>query len=345
MIIKTKNPEYACILTTGRTGSDYLQSCLDSVPGILTMTGQTYFKKFFIQSNFENIKHSKKKVIDQFVKIYQNLFKKDMLENKKINLDTRKFKEIFLIHSENKNLEKKNFIELIFLSFEILTRNKYSQVKTVVNHCHSVEEMVFFLDIFPSAKILVTIRNPIQNLFSGINNWKKFSKIDLGQKHNYFYTKRILYDLRYALKLNNRVHYVKLENCFKKQQKKNLLRFLNVKYSTIANKATCNGKPWIGDRLSQNRTTDGSFNVKALEKSNEYYFNAKDEFVLSYFYRTYQKFGYFNKKKGSFYHMIKYFFSAISPLSFEKKTIMEQPFKLKNYYYYLQRVLLFIIEL
>ena len=43
-----KKFDYFTIMTTGRTGSDYLQCCLDGVPGILTLTGQTYFKKFFI---------------------------------------------------------------------------------------------------------------------------------------------------------------------------------------------------------------------------------------------------------------------------------------------------------
>tara|TARA_B100000787_G_C16072824_1_gene240753 strand:- start:547 stop:702 length:156 start_codon:yes stop_codon:yes gene_type:complete len=35
------------ILTTGRTGSDYLQGCLDGVPGVITLTGKTCFKDFF----------------------------------------------------------------------------------------------------------------------------------------------------------------------------------------------------------------------------------------------------------------------------------------------------------
>ena len=43
-------------------------------------------------------------------------------------------------------------------------------------------------------------------------------------------------------------------------KKKKILKFLNLNYSKKINIATCNGIPWIGDKLSQTRTTDGSFN-------------------------------------------------------------------------------------
>ena len=94
MIEKSKL-NIACILTTGRTGSDYLQASLDGVPGIIVLPGQTYFKKFFIESNFENTKYSKIKIINIFIKNYKNLFKNDKLENKKLNLSTNTFKKIF----------------------------------------------------------------------------------------------------------------------------------------------------------------------------------------------------------------------------------------------------------
>ena len=35
------------IITTGRTGSDYLQSCLDSVGGVMTFSGKFDYHKYF----------------------------------------------------------------------------------------------------------------------------------------------------------------------------------------------------------------------------------------------------------------------------------------------------------
>ena len=55
-------------MTTGRTGSDYLQCCLDSVPGLITLTGKTFFKNFFLESKFHIIKNNKKKSNKQIFK-------------------------------------------------------------------------------------------------------------------------------------------------------------------------------------------------------------------------------------------------------------------------------------
>ena len=34
-----KNKNFSAILTTGRTGSDYLHACLDNIPGLVTLSG------------------------------------------------------------------------------------------------------------------------------------------------------------------------------------------------------------------------------------------------------------------------------------------------------------------
>ena len=83
------------IMTTGRTGSDYLQCCLDNVPGLITLTGKTFFKNFFSKKKFHLIKNNKEKVIKKFLVSYKNLFDNDILENKKINIDKIKFKKNF----------------------------------------------------------------------------------------------------------------------------------------------------------------------------------------------------------------------------------------------------------
>jgi len=48
--IRNCSLNYACILTTGRTGSDYLQGCLDGVPGVITFSGEMPFFRFLNNS-------------------------------------------------------------------------------------------------------------------------------------------------------------------------------------------------------------------------------------------------------------------------------------------------------
>ena len=108
-----KQIRYFTILTTGRTGSDYLQSCLDGVHGILTLPGQTYYKNFFdsLKKNFKNIDNEE--LINFFLKKYNNLFVEDKIENKKANIDIVKFKKIFKNFKKPKT-HKKNFYRKYF---------------------------------------------------------------------------------------------------------------------------------------------------------------------------------------------------------------------------------------
>ena len=338
---KNNKLSYFTILTTGRTGSDYLQSCLDGVPGVLTLPGKTYFKNFFesLEFKFENC--SNKQLIIFFVKKYKNLFVEDRIENKKANIDTKKFIKIFLHISKNIKLSKRKFIEHIFLSYEKITRNKFKSIKVIINHSHSKIETEYFLKLFPESKLLVTIRNPLNNLRSGIENWRKYEKFFYGER-NYFYVKRILYDLRFAKKINRKKLFVKLESSFKKKEKLKLIKFLNINYSKKINIATYNGKVWIGDKLSQNRTKDGSFNFLILKKKDNNFYSSRDLNTLSYFYRDYKKFGYLKSSKNTFLQKIKFSILSIFPLEFEKKTFLENPFKIDSYMFYLKRILLFL---
>ena len=338
-----KQIRYFTILTTGRTGSDYLQSCLDGVPGILTLPGQTYYKNFFdsLKKNFKNIDNEE--LINFFLKKYNNLFIEDKIENKKANIDIVKFKKIFLKISKNQKLTKRIFIENIFKTYLNISK-KRNNIKAIVNHSHTVLETKFFLKLFPESKLLVTIRNPLENLKSGIKNWRKYEKKYYGER-NYFYVRRILYDLRFAKQFKRKVFFVKLENCFFKEEKIKLSKFLGVKYSNKMNIATYNGKIWIGDKLSQNRTTDGSFNYKLLKPKKNTFYSQQDISTLSYFYKEYKKFGYLKDFNLSFAKRINYIFSCLLPLDFEKKTFVEKPLKFDNYKFFFKRIILCLYNL
>ena len=39
--------DYCLIMTTGRTGSDYLQACLDNVNGVMTFSGKFSYHNLF----------------------------------------------------------------------------------------------------------------------------------------------------------------------------------------------------------------------------------------------------------------------------------------------------------
>ena len=80
---------YAAILTTGRTGSDFLHGCLDNVPGILTFSGSIFYYNFCkkLKKKFEE--YSPEEMLNFFIEENKYLFFKDEIENKEINLNLR----------------------------------------------------------------------------------------------------------------------------------------------------------------------------------------------------------------------------------------------------------------
>ena len=77
-----KRVNFSAILTTGRTGSDYLHACLDNVPGIVTFSGSFFYYEFVrnLEKKLENYRPDSFKYIykkkQTFILYRQNRKKK-----------------------------------------------------------------------------------------------------------------------------------------------------------------------------------------------------------------------------------------------------------------------------
>ena len=80
------------IVTTGRTGSDYLQRCLDGLNGLIVFTDKFNYHQFFKNNNQ---KINSEILLKRFLKKYSYLFKEIKIENIKIKFSIKKFKKYF----------------------------------------------------------------------------------------------------------------------------------------------------------------------------------------------------------------------------------------------------------
>lgn len=344
---KSYKLNFACILTTGRTGSDFLQGCLDGIPGIITFSGEIPFYKFINDPNTKKILNNKNynKLILYFIKKHNNLFYKDKLENKQISLKLDKFKKIFLQLCKNKKFSNKIFLENLYLSYHLTLKRNILKKNVIVHHSHNVAETEMFLNDFENAKILVTIRNPMQNLKSGIDNWIRYDKNKKNFEHFFFYVRRIREDLNFAIK-KKRFLCVKLEEMYLNKTKKNILKFLDIGYSKLINISTFAGKPWKSDKISNFKVRDGKFNKSVLKQNWKDYYSAKDLLILNFLYCKYSKFGY-KIKKLSVSQKIYLPFLFLFPLKFEQRMLIDilsqssLSIVIKNIYFYIRRVLYF----
>ena len=319
--------KFCTILTTGRTGSDYLQACLDNVPGVLTFSG--HFQYYNFCDNLKINKFDEKKpieILELFIKRNNHLFLKDDIENKNIDLDMQKFKNNFIKISENKNLTRQKFLFCVYLSYHLTLNRDCNSINTMVHHSHSTEETKRFLYDFKNSKLLITIRDPRANLKSGIVNWINYDKEKDNQRHFYFYIKRIRENLKFAKKQINEKFFVKLEEANDIDIKKKLTNFLGIDFNPEIMKATFAGKTWSGDKLSQSQSKDGSYNKKSINNQWESFFSRKDKLILNLIYSDYRLFGY-KIDKINWTQMTSIFFLIPLPFAFDKKL-----FSLKYYF-------------
>ena len=343
MVLKKRNIKFCTILTTGRTGSDYLENCLNNVPGILTLPDKIFYYNFCKKINFG--KKSTLNTIDilnKFIEHKKNLFFGNKFENKIFKINIKKFTKIFLKIYKNKKISRKNFLLHIYLSFEKYLNLKQNKKLLIIYHAHKKYENDQFMEDFKNSKTIITIRDPRENLCSGIFHWRKFDKKFDNQMHNYYYLKRIIADLNYSFKIKNKKKYVKLETLGNKKVKRDILNFLNIKYNKNILFASYLGKKWIGDNMSSFKSKNGGFNNSIRKFKFKYKLSEFDIMRLDTLYQNYRRFNY-NIKKNNLIKKLFVLSTFFFPFSYENKIFTLNYYKsndyslIKNIYFYVLR--------
>lgn len=330
-----QNNKIALIVTTGRTGSDYLNCCLDELEGVMNFCGKFNYHQFFLN---KRQKKDKFELINAFIKKYKFLFSYNKEENIDTKVNLKKFKKNFIKISSSQYIDRKQFLFLLYKAYHITLGRKFKNVKILIHHSHGINETIKVLKDFPNSKLLITIRHPLANLKSGLSNWFKYDKKRISMDHVFTYIYRIRQDLKLLLKLRNKKLFIKLEEANLIKTKKKICKFLNIQLQKKIYKATIAGKIWHGDSLSLNKSKKGEY-LKTTQ-INEWisYFTKNEILLLSFIYKDYQNFGYklnnlklfekfkcfflifnifsferyvFNFRKANFFLNIKYFFLRI----------------------------------
>lgn len=337
------------IFTTGRTGSDYLNSCLDNVNNVMTFCGYFLYYEFF--KNKDELILTKK-LLKIFFKKYKYLFSFNRIENIKTNVSTHKITKFFLKNYKKKYINRKEFLKNIYLAYHQTLKRKFTKKTVLVHHTHNQEHTKEFLKDFPNTKIFITIRDPRANLRSGIFNWFKYDPKNLiHMSHIYFYIRRIREDLNYISARKNKKLFIKIEEANLKKTKDDIFNFLNLSFDKNIYKSTLASKPWYGDKISRGNLASQNYNrsgkINKLVNLNQWkktFTNVEIKF-FSLIYYEYHKFGY-KIKKTKFTERMKLLFYAFFPLSLEKITFQQKKFsfkrRLKNYFYYFKRVFYFV---
>jgi hypothetical protein len=352
------------LLTTGRTGSDFLQSLLDSHDEILTFNGHFDYYQFWKRSKCVNSKiFSEIDFADEFIGHHIEKFKTkyDIIErkdklgvsfNQSINIDLLSFKKCFSKILQGQKLNSSNCLLSIYGAYNLSLGQDLNKKKVFFHHIHHIDRLDSFLEDFPESKIISMSRDPRANMVSGYRNHKKNNPEAMYGSHQFFYIKRIFEDSNILRKYNQKYISLKIEDLGSEKIIRKLADWLDIKYSEVLYSSTWGGLTWHGDKLSGENKTQGKFSKKILKNDWKNYLSKKDQYIFNFLmYDRLKEYGYYHEEKSH----LSYFlvpFLVMFPLTYEKEMfsihfIFDKIKKgngllvFKNIVCYFKRVLLF----
>ena len=279
----TKLRPFVLVTSGGRSGSDFLQSLLDSHKEILSFNGHLkLYTDFFLESKCLNCKSlDLQDLAHEFVGLYIERFKSkyDFIERKdqlgkngndSLSIDPNIFIKNFLLILNHQQLTKKNILLGIHAAYHESLGYNFNNLKILFYHAHHFDEVYKFIEDFPTATIICTTRDPRAGFVSTIENWKKYDEFDQSINtfdHDsylfyFFHLKRITEDEGRLVYSGKNHIIVKLESLLNRQYMNDLSKLLKINFDESMMVPTFGGKIWYGDRISgaKNRKFEWSEN-------------------------------------------------------------------------------------
>lgn len=357
----------ACTLvTTGRTGTDFLQSLLDSHPEVLTFNGSLFFQSFWNSSVCVKAgAPNPGDLIDEFIGKHIEKLKSryDLIERKHqlgdnfdqsldVDLDTFRTETASLL--KGREINSKNALVAIYAAYATCMVESLGKKRLFFHHAHHFEELPQFLRDFPNCKIICMTRDPRANFVSGIEHHRSNNNLvgdtDNGA-HLYFYIHRILHDATPLAKYGNQYRAIRIEDLGNPSVIQELCRWLGINNDHSLTKSTWGGLSWHGDSLS-NANKESGWSRAVLENQWEKRLSFTDKYVLNYimYYRL-KHYGYSHRRIGVIDTLLVPFMILL-PLSYELRfaspsyvgeALRKGEYKklAQNLFYYLKRVALF----
>ena len=172
---------WAVLVTTGRTGTDFLQSLFDSHPEVFVFNGQFYFHDFWASANSINYGGNLEieDILDEFIGLHIKSLKScyDVVERKgelgenrdaSIDVDIKMFRGHIIGLIAQHEITSKNFITAVYVSYALCLDQDIGKKRLFFHHQHRINRLHPFLADFPNSKIISMTRDPRANYVSGV---------------------------------------------------------------------------------------------------------------------------------------------------------------------------------
>ena len=265
-----KNLPWSVLVTTGRTGSDFLQSLFDSHPEVFVFNGQLYFHDFWASAISVNYggKLKIEDILDEFIGLHIKNLKScyDVLERKgelgesrdsSIDIDIKMFRIHMKGLLEQQKITSKTFITAIYVAYALCLDQNIKNKRLFFHHQHRISRLNPFLDDFPNSKVICMTRDPRANYVSGVEHWRRYNTQTDNPSYPLYILKRAIDEQKELLSHNPKtVCTLKLETLGDETILKVLCTWLGINFNTCLTYSTWAGLRWWGDRLSISKSLE-----------------------------------------------------------------------------------------
>jgi hypothetical protein len=342
------------LITTGRTGTDFFQSLLDSHTEVLTFNGQIYFHNFWNNSKCTKINNIIiSDALDEFIGMHIEKFKSkyDVVENKdslgensdqSLDIDLILFKNEATKLLQGRQINSRNFMLAVYGAYAICLNQNLLKMKLVLHHLHNAELLTSYINDFPDSKIICMTRDPRANFVSGVIHWRNNDKNSDCGRHLYYYIRRIIIDAYSVDKYDNDYIVIRLEDLGNKSILQALCGWLNIKYEETLERSTWGGLRWRGDYLSSQKNTKIGWSAKMIKNSWQTKLSSLNKYLFNFLLNDRLIHYKYQHGRIHFHDYLIVPFIILIPLSFEMRffswNYINNSLKVKNYTIFLKNL-------
>ena len=280
------------ILTTGRAGSDFLQSCYDNHQEVSSTSEKSTNLSTFIKENINLLPNSKevfsalsiKELLFSFAPHINYLEKWDINKAEDYRKgDVQRYLNAmnFLLNINENDNSYLSITRIINISFSYAINKNIRKIKTILIHLHHVNKLTFYKEDLKSNDLIILCnRSPYDLLASGVFHWKKYW-FKTKQYSNCINLSKYRYVMRRSLddykEIKKFLNYSKspyftsiLEKLESLDYLNRINKYLKIEHFKEYPPSTVLGQKWVGDSLSTQKKTNffGSYNYSFVKRGN-----------------------------------------------------------------------------
>lgn len=331
-ITHLQNLPVVALVTTGRTGSDFLQSLLDFHPQIASFNGHfAVYSEFFTNAlTFSILGARPADAADEFIGryLYKLVSFYDIQEAKDtlgddycgwFRIDTALFKAHIVGLMGDLPLTSRNFLLAIYGAYNLCLGQNIDLFRLFFHHPHLDYELKYFLSDFPNSRLIFSVRDPRANFCSHVENFRQYYKSHDNQQHIFKCLQMALEDSILADIYGLEYTAVRLEDLPREEIIKKLANWLNIEFNETMLRSTWAGLDWHGDRISIKKFASTGWSPDRTENGWEKKLGMIEKYIINYI--TYYRLIWYNYKvnKITFLDTLFVPFLILLPFKCEKR--------------------------